>query len=160
MLSTFNGVVIIMFFFLKLSYISFDQTILCMSFLLPIGNNEYLVIMDVHISYYILFQVTSTSLLLDVDSQHVTEGDTVTLTCIADEANPTSHIMWYKNGVGITEGVVNVIVGGHYNSDRRISVLTLTASRQHNDVSYSCEVEGTDLEANHIMNVECKWNDA
>ena len=109
------------------------------------------------INVLILFvQVTSTLLQLDVDSQHVSEGDTMTLTCTSDEANPTSQITWYRDDVEITKGVVNGVEGGLFNSDGRISVLNLTANRKNNDVSYRCEVGGTELEDNHVMKVGCK----
>ena len=93
---------------------------------------------------------------MEVDNPHATEGDTVTLTCTADEANPTSEITWYRTNIKVTDNVVDGEEGGLYNSNKRTSVLTLTATRDNNGVSYICEVEGTNLKRNHVMDIECK----
>ena len=81
----------------------------------------------------------------------------MTLTCTADEANPTSQITWYRDDDPVTEGVVKYEEEGDYNSYISISFLTWTAQREDNGVIYSCEVDGTDLQDEHKMNVTCEW---
>ena len=107
-----------------------------------------------------VFTVTSTHLTLKVDSQHATEGDTVTLTCTADEANPTSHITWYRGSEHVADGIETSTKPGEYKSDISISTLTWTAGRDDNGVIYSCEVDGSNqLQEEHKMNIYCKSHD-
>ena len=81
----------------------------------------------------------------------------MTLTCTADEANPTSQIIWYRDDDQVAKGVVNAEEEGDYNSKISTSTLTLITQKEDNGVIYSCEVVGTALQAEHLMNVTCEY---
>ena len=87
---------------------------------------------------------------MKVDNPYATEGDTVTSTGTADEANLTPGITWYRGDVDITNCFVHILGGEAYVSIGRISVLTL---RQDNGVNYRCEVERTNIKKDHVMDV-------
>ena len=75
----------------------------------------------------------------------------------AGEANPTPEIVWYKDKVEFTDGVVNSLGEHVFGSYGSISVLTLIASRQDNDIIYRCEIKGNPyLKTTHEGNVDCK----
>ena len=102
--------------------------------------------------------VPSKDLALKTSSPQTPEGEDARLTCRADEANPTSQITWHRDSVQITEIVEDEYIEGRYNSYTRESILAWTSDRQDNGVTYSCEVEGSNLpQESHKMSVTCKY---
>ena len=87
-----------------------------------------------------------------------TEGGSVTLKCLTDEANPVANIIWTRGNDVITTGITNTEVtkGTKYNGKKRDSVLTFTASRTDNNVAYTCALrEQEQLKDQHTVQVKC-----
>ena len=92
-----------------------------------------------------------------VASSEADDGEETTIKCTAGEANPTSRIKWYRNNAHITaENIEEKNIEGKYNGYIRESILTWTATKQDNGVTYSCEVEGSNLQESHEMSVTCE----
>ena len=91
-----------------------------------------------------------------VPSGTVQNNSEVTLTCTTDEANPTANIVWKREGQTVTASDVRTVNGEH-NAQKRISVLTMTATRSLNLVVFQCSVDGTAIQKQYTLGVECKY---
>ena len=88
---------------------------------------------------------------------HSAEGDTVTLTCTAGEANPTAQILWYRRLNHMKDSVEDSTEDGDCNSKISISNLTWAANREDNGVIYSCKVDGSNtLQEDNKININCE----
>ena len=86
----------------------------------------------------------------------VDENTEVTLTCTTDEANPTAHIVWKVGNDVITTSVTST-VNGEQHTQKRVSVLKLKATRSLHSVVFKCIVDGTNVQDEYTMEVQCEY---
>ena len=86
----------------------------------------------------------------------ISENTQVTLTCSTDEANPTAVVIWTKDNLPVSASDFNT-ESGQYSTQKRVSNLTVTATKTLNGAVYKCELEGTNLGEEYTMKVHCKY---
>ena len=92
----------------------------------------------------------------------VNDGDTATIVCETDEANPTADVTWSVDGEeldGISETVTDTEITRSYNANRRTSTLLIVAGKQHHNKVYKCSIKTGDTiisEKAYTLTVKCE----
>ena len=89
----------------------------------------------------------------------VSENVDITLTCTTDEANPSAEVVWSRDGVEVIPAFGDVTTeSGLYNTQRRVSKLSVRTNKTLNGAVYNCTVAGTDLSRDYLVDITCKYS--
>ena len=92
----------------------------------------------------------------------VNDGETATIVCETDEANPTADVTWSVDRGeldGVSETVTDMDITGSYNANRRRSTLLIVAGKQHHNKVYKCSIKTGDTiisERAYTLTVKCE----
>ena len=89
-------------------------------------------------------------------SAGISENTQVTLTCTTDEGNPTAVVVWTRDNLPVSAGAVST-ESGQYSTQKRVSSVTVTATKTLNGAVYRCGVEDANLSEEYTMEVNCKY---